>query len=166
MAKDEDDRNVEGLLEGGDGFQFVIHLTDGSREWLRDHDRLDAVTARIDETAKAVDERIDLSLARVHFSGARAMEEDDARRDVLGPVRGKGWIYLRNVSSVAYSAAEGAQPSEEAFEAARAYFAIQAQALQSFQQEAAQVAQQQPGDQGVEQDGGAESVEDRARAAL
>jgi hypothetical protein len=163
MSKDDDDMSSEGRIH--DGYQFCVRLVDGSREWPRDHDRLDAVTARIDAVAGGVSDPTSLALARVQFSGARSVEEDDAGVDVIGPVRGKGWIYLTKIAGIAYSAAEGAQPPEEAFEAARAYFAIQAQALQSFQQEAAQVAGQPPAEQGQE-DGGAESVEDRARAAL
>lgn len=125
------DLDVAGRLN--DGFQYRLVFVDGTVEYLRDHDAIGAVKARLlgarTASAKAAADgnfALSVEASHVDFSGAREVEGlDDKGAPQIGPVRQKGYVDAVRVQSVSYSDVDGTQPSNAAFEAAAALLDVQ-----------------------------------------
>jgi hypothetical protein len=111
--KDENDRDVEGLLDGGMGYQYCLKMFDGSREWYRHPEKLLTVAARIRELQQK-DLALELSgkkalSSQFLFPGVKATEGvDDAGAEVWGPTRGRGVVMAVRVVGLAYADSEAA----------------------------------------------------------
>lgn len=125
------DLDSEGRLDQGDGYQYKVHLLGGQVSFLRDHDSLASLTARLEQ---AVAEK---PAAIFHFSGAkgreeRPREEGEGVEDVEGPLRGKGWHRADQIVGITYSEGEPPPATQEAaYAAAIAYVDAQRSALET-----------------------------------
>lgn len=121
-----DDTDNDGRVH--DGFQYRLKFKDGSVEFVRDHDNISAVWARIGaaklaiamQTAKTYDD------ASIAFSGAKAVEGPD---NELGPVRGKARFHVGEIAGLVYTTSDGTEIPNQAFEAAVALLDVQRAAL-------------------------------------
>jgi hypothetical protein len=143
MSKVIDDRTGDARVDGAvqDGFRYVVKLKDGTKEYYRDADDITHVTARLDE-ALAINGGLSpagVPISRLAFSGARAIEgqmvfEPDEHgnekepADVIGEVRGKGWVWAARVDGITYTRFDEDRAQVAAYEAAAALLESQNQA--------------------------------------
>ncbi len=133
------DSRVDGRVQ--DGYRYLVKFSDGTKEVCRDADDLASVTARLDSalaTGNAAGRQ------RLWLSGARALEgtmefdDETPPKDVIGEVRGKGWVWADRVDAIVYTRMDGDEAPEIAYQAAAALLdaqnRAQAEALNNIQE--------------------------------
>ncbi len=142
MSKDEKDMESDGRLH--DGYQYKIKMDDGTTDYLRDHDDIVAVRARLVRAQSVLipgDQDVEKAraLSLVDFSGARDLEDGNE----IGPVRGKGFVDASRVIGVGYTELDGTQASQMAYESCAAFFDVQRAAVAQQIKDQVDLAQRQ-----------------------
>ena len=121
----DDDLDVDGRIQGG--WQYRLELQGGAITYRRDRDRLSNVLGR------KPDEN-----GRLWFSGAQAMEPAPDGGQVLGPVRQKGAILAAQVVGITYTAQDGTETPDQAYQGAVALLDVLTVAIRNLQDQAQQ----------------------------